>query len=293
MLKIVELSDGTRDIKCSAGRFIMPAMPRNRFGGRPVVQPEKLDPDLFAPNAVGANLLKWASREESAWSLSFHGDFYKGFLDGLTALRALVAETQGKVAVFKEEYAKGKALEALAPQVKRLFKMMAELQEATDHRARMLEAVKVDALALPEPVDARDAASRTALLGAYMQELSGLGRDKAHEALARLVKDDPAKAKMAFAALDTALAPVLHPAQTESFKKSLREREQPWLVDFEEAHADLSQNSGWRLQEARERIRREVQPLGLTLADFGDVAGGDKAKPGAGASGGSGTAQAA
>jgi len=281
-LKITELGDGSRDVKCSAGRFVIPALPRNRFGGRPIVQVHNLDPEIFAPNAVGDGKLRWAAREESEWSLSFHREFYGEFLKGLTALRALVNDTKGKVAVFREEYAKGKAVEALAPQVKRLFRLMTELQEATDNRARMLGAVKVDALALPEPVDAREAASRVALLGSYMAELNSLGREKAHEALARLVAENPEKAKMAFAALDTALAPVLHPAQTESFKKSLREREQPWLVEFEEAHDDLSRNSNWRLQEARERIRREVQPLGLALADFGDVAGGDKAKkPGA------------
>lgn len=293
MLKINELSDGSRDVKCSAGRFILPVMPRNRFGGKPIVQPERLDPEIFAPNAVGDNKLRWASREESEWSLSFHQDFYKGFLDGLTNLRVLVNETKGKVSVYREEFARGKALEALAPQVKKLFRLMSDLAEATDYRGRMLEAVKVDALALPEPQDAKEAASRVALTGSYMAELNGLGREKAHEVLARLVAENPAKAKFALAALDTALAPVLHPAQTESFKKSLREREHPWIAEFAEAHADLSRNSDWRLQEARERIRREVQPLGLTLSDFGDSARGDKAKPGAGTSGGSGEAQAA
>lgn len=260
--------DGSRDIKCRAGRFVMPTLPRTRFGGKPIVQPESLDPDLFAPNAVGGNVLKWAARAESEWSLSFHKEFYVEFLGGLKNLRALVAETKGKVAVYRDEFAREKAKEALAPLVKRLLRLMAEVQEASEYRSRMLEAVKLDALALPEPEDAKDAAKQTALLGSYMQELNGLGRDKALEVLSKLTQDNPEKAKFALAALDTALAPVLHPAQTEGIKKSLRDREQPWIAEFEEAHADLTQNSNWRLQEARERIRREVQPLGLAVADF-------------------------
>lgn len=270
--------DGSRDIKCRAGRFIMPTLPRGKFGEKPIVQAESLDPELFAPNAVGGNVLKWAARAESEWSLSFHGDFYRDFLGGLTNLRALVADTKGKVAVYREEFAKVKAQEALAPLVKYLLKLMGEVQEASDYRARMLEAVKLDGLALPEPDDAKEAAKQTALLGSYMQELSGLGRDKALEVLSRLATDNPEKAKFALAALDTALAPVLHPAQTEGLKKSLLDREQPWIAEFEEAHADLTQNSNWRLQEARERIRREVQPLGLNVADFEAGKSGSESK---------------